>query len=96
MLPFLLALLGRGTQETVGAAETGGGVGSAPGALVGLGLVGTAAIVGEDVGGKVPADGVGKNVKDVGNKVVAAVQMAGLGSSRFVCNKRFASNKGVR
>jgi hypothetical protein len=41
---------------------------------VGLGLVG--ALVGEDVGGKVPADGVGLNVNDVGGKVAAAVQMA--------------------
>jgi hypothetical protein len=96
LLPLLLALLGRGTQETVGAAETGGGVGSATGLLVGLGLVGTEAMVGEDVGGEVPPDGVGKNVKEVGNKVAAAVQMAGLGSSRFVCYKRFASYKGVR
>jgi hypothetical protein len=61
---------------------------------VGLGLVG--ALVGEGDGGKVPADGVGKNVKDVGNKVAAAVQMAGLGSSRIVCNKRFARIKWVR
>jgi hypothetical protein len=74
LLPLLPFLLGRGTQETVGAAETGGGVGSATGALVGLGLVG--ALVGEDVGGKVPADGVGLNVNDVGGKVAAAVQMA--------------------
>jgi hypothetical protein len=83
-LPFLL--LGRGTQETVGAAEPGGEV---AGDLV---LVGTEAIVGEGVGRK-DAEGVGKLVKDVGAIVAIALQMAGLGSSRIDCNERFARNK---
>jgi hypothetical protein len=48
------------------------------------------------VGEEVPAEGVGKFVKDVGAKVAIALQMAGLGSSRIDCNERFASNKWVR
>ncbi len=73
-------MLGRGTQEIVGAADP----------------VGTEAIVGEGVGGEVPAEGVGKFVEDVGARVAIALQMAGLGSSRSDCNEKFASNKWVR
>jgi hypothetical protein len=57
--------------------------------------VGTEAIVGEGVGRK-DAEGVGKLVKDVGAKVAIALQMAGLGSSKIDCNKRFARDKWVR
>jgi hypothetical protein len=53
-------------------------------------------MVGAGVGEEVPAEGVGKFVKDVGAKVAIALQMAGLGSSRIDCDERFASNKWVR